>query len=132
MAACGNNTLSTGNAENNSGNSLPENLIILDSEKWPQNEYTVNIPPPESGIIQQAWIDPDKKFCYLELSDLTLTESSQYVESLKQSGFSESEKVSEEINEDSISVNILLTCNNTDISISYIDNLFGMYIKKKQ
>lgn len=134
MTACGNSfTSDAGDVADDSGNSLPENLVMLDVGEWPQNEYTANMPQPESsGTLLRGWIDPDKEFCYLELSDITRTESEQYVESLKEVGFSEVDKVSEEINDDYVSVGTLLTSDNTSVSISYIDDLFGMYIKNEQ
>jgi len=126
MTACGNS------ATSDTGSPLPENLVMLDAEEWPQNEYTVNVPQPKSGTLLRGWIDPDKGFCYLELSGITQTESEQYVKSLKEAGFAEVEKVSEEINDDYVSVGTLLTHGNTSVSISYIDDLFGMYIKNEQ
>jgi len=130
MTACGNSSISvTGDADINFGNSLPENLVMLDAGEWPKNEYTANIPQPEAGTLLRGWIDPDKEFCYFELSGITQTESEQYVESIKEAGFSEVEKVSEEINDDYVSVGTLLTSDDTSISVSYIDNLFCMYIK---
>ncbi|WP_195464649.1 hypothetical protein [Faecalispora jeddahensis] len=63
---------------------------------------------------------------------MTQLKSEQYIKALKESGFSEVEKVSEEINDDYISVGTLLTKDSTTISISYTDDLFGMYIKNEQ
>ena len=133
MAACSNGSIS-GNEDtaDSSGNALPENFVMLDAKEWLDNEYTANIPQPESGTLLRGWIDPDKEYCHLELSDMTQSDSEQYVKALKESGFSEVDKVSEEINDDYISVGTLLTKDSTTISISYIDNLFGMYIKNGQ
>lgn len=133
MTACGNTSSSdNGVNDDNSGNALPENFVMLDTEEWPENEYTANIPQPESGTLLRVWIDLDKEYCHLELSDMTQSKSEQYVKALKESGFSEVEKVSEEINDDYISVGTLLTKESSIISISYTDDLFGMYIKNEQ
>ena len=132
VTACGNSSVSDGDAANNSENSLPENFVVLDAGEWPQNEYTANIPQPDSGKFLRGWIDPDKEYCYLELSDITQDESEQYVQTLKEAGFTEVEKVAEEINDDYISVGTLLSCEETSVSVSYIDDLFGMYIKSEQ
>lgn len=133
MTACGNTSLSdNGVNADHSGNALPENFVMLDTEGWPENEYTANIPQPESGTLLRGWIDPDQGYCHLELSDMTQFKSEQYIKALKESGFSEVEKVSEEINDDYISVGTLLTKDSTTISISYADDLFGMYIKNEQ
>jgi hypothetical protein len=132
MAACGDSSISkTEDTANNSGNSLPENFVMLDTGEWPQNEYTANIPQPESGTLLHGWIDPDKEYCSLTLSGITQAESEQYVKALKEAGFTEVEKVSEEINGDYVSVGTLLTSGDTSVSISYTDDLFGMYIKIK-
>jgi hypothetical protein len=133
MAACSNSSIS-GNEDtaDSSGNALPENFVLLDAEEWPQNEYTANIPQPESGTLLRGWIDPDKAYCHLELSDMTQSDSEQYVKALKESGFSEVDKVSEEINDDYISVGTLLTKDGTTVSIAYGDDSFGIYIKNEQ
>jgi len=133
MTACGNTSISENeDTVDSSGNALPENFVMLDAEEWPDNEYTANIPQPESGTLLRGWIDLDKEYCHLELFDMTQSDSEQYVKTLKESGFSEVDKVSEEINDDYISVGTLLTKDSTTISISYIDDLFGMYIKNEQ
>ena len=133
MAACSNGSIS-GNEDtaDSSGNALPENFVMLDAKEWLDNEYTANIPQPESGTLLRGWIDPDKEYCHLELSDMTQSDSEQYVKALKESGFSEVDKVSEEINDDYISVGTLLTKDGTTVSIAYADDLFGMYIKNEQ
>lgn len=133
MAACSNNSISdTGEVTNNSGNSLPESFVMLDAGEWPQNEYTSNIPQPESGTLLRGWIDPDKEYCYIELSDMTQTKSKQYVKTLKEAGFTEVEKVSEEIYDDYISVGTLLTKDNAIVNIAYTNDLFGISIKNEQ
>ncbi len=132
ITACGNSTISDNkDAANNSGNSLPENLVMLDAGEWPQNEYTASIPQPESGTLLRGWIDPDKEYCYIELSDMTQTKSEQYVKALKEAGFTEVEKVSEEIYDDYISVGTLFTKDNTTVSIAYTNDLFGISIKNE-
>ena len=118
MTACGNNHVTDG-------------FIMLDTEKWPENEYTTNIPKPESKSTVRGWIDPDKEYCHIELPDMTQTESEKYIETLKAAGFVELEKVAEEIkNADYVSVGTLLTYDGITVSISYLDEHFGMYIKK--
>jgi hypothetical protein len=115
-------------ADNKKG-ALPENINMLDTMEWPQNEYTTNIPPPESGELLFGWIEPDQEYCHLQLSDITKKESQQYVKDLKEVGFMEIEKVSEEIDDDYLSVGILLRYDNTFISMAYMDDSLSMYIK---
>jgi len=110
---------------------LPGNLIMLDAGEWPENEYTADMPHPESGTVERGWIDPEKKYCYIEFSDMTQSKSEQYVEALKKAGFREADKVSEEIGSSSLSVGILLTREDTGVSLSYLNDLCAMYIKKK-
>lgn len=130
MPACGNSSVpDNGNIEGNLESSFNENLILLDSGEWPQNEYTVHVQQPDSGEFLRGCIDPDKEFCFLELSGMTQAEAERYVNTLKEAGFSELEEVSEEIYDDYISVGTLLTYNNTAISIAYTNDLFCMYIK---
>lgn len=131
MAACSNGSIS-GNEDtaDSSGNALPENFVMLDTGEWPDNEYTANIPQSESGVVLRGWIDPAKEYCYIELSDMTQAKSEQYVNNLKEAGFSEVEKVSEEINDDYIFTGTLFTKDNTTVSIAYTNDMFVMSISK--
>lgn len=122
-------TFDNGIDADNKESSLPENFIMVDTTEWPQNEYTTKIPPPESGELLFGLIEPVQEYCHLQLSDITKKESEQYVKDLKEVGFMEVEKVSEEINDDYLSVGILLKYNNTFISMAYMDDSLSMYIK---
>ncbi len=132
MTACENkHIINNRSSVDSSGDSLPDSFIMFDTEKWPENEYTANIPQPESESNVRGWIDPDKGYCYIELPDMTKTESEKYIETLKATGFAEVEKVAEEIkNEDYVSIGTLLTYDGITVSIAYLDEHFGMCIKK--
>lgn len=133
MTTCGNTSLpDNGVNANHSGNVLPENFIMLDTEGWPRSEYTASIPQLELGTLLCGWTDPDQEYCYPELSDTTQLKSEQYTKTLEESGLSEVKKVLEEINNDYIPMGTLLTKDNTIISISYTNDPFGMYIKSEQ
>ncbi|MBV1757180.1 MAG: hypothetical protein KMY55_04970 [Dethiosulfatibacter sp.] len=121
LTACGNNT----------ENPLHENLIILDAGEWSQNEYTANIPESEWGEFLRGWIDPEQEFFYLELSNISQDESEQYIQKMKKTGFIIVEEVSEEINNEYISVGILLANDDTSVNLSYFDSFLMMYIKNE-
>lgn len=79
LTACDNSTISgNGVATDNLESVLPEKFIILDAGEWPQNEYTVNIPPPESGELLRGRIDPDKEYCDLELIFILIFSNMKY------------------------------------------------------
>lgn len=109
--------------------SLPENLTMLDVGVWPNNEYTNSIPKPESGTVLRGWIDPEKKYCYIQFSDINQVKSEAYIKKLKENGFEEVQMTSEKIkNEGYISVGTVLSNGETTVSIAYTNDLFALYI----
>lgn len=113
---------------NRSGNSLPERFIMLEAGEWPQNEYTETIPQPVAGTVSEGWIDPDKAYCYLKLSDITQASSEQYIKSLKKAGFSEVKRNAEKLDDDTVSVGALFQNGDTSVSLSYLDDILGICI----
>lgn len=64
----------------------PEAFVILDSEVWPQNEYTEELPVP-AGQINNAYIDFQNNFCFILVGDISKTEFDEYISSLKNKGY---------------------------------------------
>ena len=89
-------------------------------------DSTQGIPQPKTGTVVNGWIDSDKQYCYLEFSDM---DSQEYMEDLKEAGFTEIEKVSEKIKgQNALSVGAVLSDGKTALSTSYFENHFGLYI----
>ena len=76
-----------------------------------------------------AALDTEHENCSINLVDISETDYNDYMELLKQEGFSVIEDTSEEIKEqDYISVGTLLSNGKKGLSISYIPNSFTIYI----
>lgn len=129
LAACSNQD--TPSAQDNSSNTQPESITMLDEGVWPVNEYTEGLPIPP-GTVEWAALDTEHKCCYISIVDIGETDYDDYMELLKQEGFSVIEDVSEEIEgQDYVSVGTLLSNGEKGLSISYIPGNFGIYISFK-
>ncbi len=127
LAACSNQNIlstSTGNESNTQSNSV----ITLDEGVWPANEYTEGLPVPP-GTVAWATLDTEHGNCSVNLTDISETDYNEYIEVLKQGGFSIVEDVSEEIEgQDYVSIGTLLSNEEKWIAISYIPDSFTIYI----
>lgn len=125
------NTIST----DNSVNSLPETLIMLDAGEWPENEYTSNIPQPDSGTVKRGWINPDNQYCYIEMNGVNSATMENWYGLIMNSGFSEVEKTAEEINgQNYTSTNVLLQNDDVTVSMAHLSTdkgEFALYITRK-
>lgn len=76
-----------------------------------------------------AALDTEHENCSINLVDISETDYNDYMELLKQEGFSVIEDTSEEIKgQDYISVGTLLSNGEKGLGISYIPNSFTIYI----
>ena len=127
LAACSNQNIlstSTGNESNTQSNSV----ITLDEGVWPANEYTEGLPVPP-GTVAWATLDTEHGNCSVNLTDISETDYNEYIEVLKQGGFSIVEDVSEEIEgQDYVSIGTLLSNEEKWIAICYIPDSFTIYI----
>lgn len=109
----------------------PEAFVILDSKVWPQNEYTEELPVP-AGRVNNAYIDSQNKFCFISVGDISETEFDEYIASLKNKGYSETEYVTEKIQREGYtSIGALYSNGTTSISASFADSTMGMYIVRE-
>ena len=101
---------------------------MLDAGVWPVNEYTEGLPVP-SGTVGWAMLDTEHENCSISIVDISETDYNDYLELLKQEGFSIIEEVSEEIEgQDYVSIGTLLSNGEKGLSISYIPDNFTIYI----
>lgn len=101
---------------------------MLDEGVWPVNEYTEGL-PVSNGTVLWAMIDNEHQNCSINIADMSETDYKNYLDLLKQNGFSVIEEVSEEIKgQDYVSIGTLLSNSEKELSISYIPNSFTIYI----
>ena len=127
LAACSNQDISSAPADN--GSNTPSNSVtILEEGVWPANEYTEGLPVPP-GTVAWATLDAEHENCSVNLTDISETDYNEYIEVLKQGGFSIVEDVSEEIEgQDYVSIGTILSNEEKWIAISYIPDSFTIYI----
>lgn len=126
LAACSNQD--TPSAADNPSNTQTESNTMLDAGVWPVNEYTEGLPVP-SGTVGWAMLDTEHENCSISIVDISETDYNDYLELLKQEGFSIIEDVSEEIEgQDYVSIGTLLSNGEKGLSISYIPDNFTIYI----
>lgn len=105
LAACSNQD--TPSAADNPSNTQTESNTMLDAGVWPVNEYTEGLPVP-SGTVGWAMLDTEHENCSISIVDISETDYNDYLELLKQEGFSIIEEVSEEIEgQDYVSIGTL-------------------------
>ncbi len=126
LVACSNQD--TPSAADNPSNTQSESITMLDEGVWPVNEYTEELPVPP-GTVAWARLDTEHKNCGISIVDINETDYNDYMELLKQEGYSIIENVSEEIEgQDYVSIGTLLSNDKKGLSISYIPGNFAIYI----
>ena len=84
---------------------------------------------PSRGTVGWAMLDTEHENCSISIVDISETDYNDYLELLKQEGFSIIEEVSEEIEgQDYVSIGTLLSNGEKGLSISYIPDNFTIYI----
>lgn len=105
---------------------------MLDEGIWPENEYTEGLPVP-TGTVSWAMLDNVHKNCGINMIDVGEAEYDEYLELLKNEGFSEIKEVSEEVKEQGyVSIGMLFSNGEKGVSISYIPNSITIYISFEQ
>lgn len=115
-----------------SGSSILENnrtdwslsgLEPLYLNEWPENEFTAQIPEPDDGQIDYAFDASDSGRYAVFWKEIGMEESADYVERLKDQGYSE---VRAEKNE--VSVGTILQKGAATLSISYSSDSLSILI----
>lgn len=127
LVACSNQkNLST--SASNKSNSQSNSITTLAEGVWPDNEYTEGLPVPP-GTVAWATLDTEHKNCSVNLTGISESDFNDYVEVLKQAGFSVIENASEVIKgEDYVSIGTLLSNEEKGLSISYGSDSLTIYI----
>ena len=123
LSACSNQDLSPAPADEGT-----QPVATLEAGVWPANAYTQGLPVPP-GTVAWATLDAEQGNCCVNLTDVGETEYEEYIETLKQEGFSVVENVSEQIQgQDYVSIGTLFLKEDKWISISYMPDSFMIYI----
>lgn len=128
LAACANQK----NNLTDAGNAQSENITMPDEGVWPANDYTRGLPEP-SGTVVWARLDNKYENCSINMTDMSEADYNNYLDLLKQDGFSVVEEVPEEIKgQNYVSIGTLMSDGERCLSISYIPNSFTIYISFKK
>ena len=102
----------------------------LDDGVWPVNAYTDGLPVPP-GTVAWAMINAECNHCSVGIEDIAESEFDDYLNRLKQAGFSVVEDVSEKIKgQDYVSVGAILSNGEKGVSVSYVPGNLAIYITK--
>lgn len=123
LTACSNRTETTADAP-------PQAYTQLDEGVWPVNAYTDGLPVPP-GTVAWAMIDAERNHCSVGIEDIGESEFDDYLNRLKQAGFSVVEDVSEKIKgQDYVSVGAILSNGEKGVSVSCVPGNLAIYITK--
>lgn len=115
----------------NSGETLPESISFSDDGVWPDNVYTQGIPIPP-GIIGWVMLDSENENCSIQIEGITKAQFDSYYEKLLDSGYTEIEKVDEEVKDQGyVSIGTIITNEDKSISLAYADTVLMMTIVNK-
>lgn len=127
LSACSNQDTSHSSTGNTS-NKHSENITMFDEGVWPANEYTEGLPVPP-GTVAWAMLDTQSGYCSINIEEMSEAEYNDYMDLLKQEGYSVIEEVSEEIKgQNYVSIGTILSNGEKGLSISYIPGNFVIYI----
>ena len=129
LVACSNQDTAATDA-GNASNTQSESITMLDEGVWPVNEYTEGLPVPP-GTVDWAMIDTQSGYCGIFIEEMSEAEYNDYMDLLKQEGYSVIEEVSEEIKgQNYVSIGTILSNGEKGLSISYVPGNFGIYISQ--
>lgn len=127
LTACSNQTETPADEPN----AQADRYTRLEEGVWPANAYTEGLPIPP-GTVAWAVLDTEQENCSVSLEGVSEDAFSDYMNQLKQAGFTTAEYVSEEVKGQSyVSIGTLLSDSGKDLSISYIPGILTIYIRNK-
>lgn len=112
----------------NSLESFPDSITFTDDEKWPENDFTKDIPAPP-GSVSWAILDSENENCSVQIAEITKAQFDAYYKNLLSSGYSEIEKIEEEAKGESyISIGTIISNGSKSISLAYTESVLMMTI----
>ena len=107
---------------------LPESVIFIDDGKWPENEYTQDI-PVLPGTVGWVMLDHTRETCGIQSSGMTKAQFDAYYKTLQNAGFAVTERVEEESGgQNCISIGTVLSNGSRSVSLAYADGVLMMTI----
>ena len=116
LIGCGTNTSESDTEDVNAA-------IREEISEWPDNEYTKAILKPDVGEMDYTLSDENAGYYAVFLKNVTMEDSEQYIQLLKENGF---ESVSSDSN--SVAIGEILKKGTTGLSVSASENVLALYI----
>lgn len=116
LIGCGTNTSESDTEDVNAA-------IREEISEWPDNEYTKAILKPDVGEMDYTLSDENAGYYAVFLKNITMEDSKQYIQLLKENGF---ESVSSDSN--SVAIGEILKKGTTGLSVSASENVLALYI----
>lgn len=120
LAGCSNQNKSEGNTQTTWDLTDAEPVYVTE---WPENEYTSQIVKPEYGEMDYIFDFSDSGRYALFLKEISEEESKEYIEQLKEAGFSETFSEGNQV-----SVGTILEKDDVFLSIAFSDGILAMTI----
>ena len=95
--------------------------------QWPDNAFTEKIVQPQSGSVDYVLDYTDSGRYAIFIKDISSKESEQYVQELKDSGYSEINSAANDV-----SVGTMLEKGDAYLSVSYSDGVLGVFITLRE
>lgn len=104
--------------------------LLTDSGVWPENKHTEGLPIPP-GTVSWSAVDPEGRYCAVELTGLSETDYRAYLDRLADLGFSPIEQAEESIKgQDYVAIGTLFSDGARGISISYLPDHLVLYLSR--
>ncbi len=101
--------------------SLPESVTLDQTDVWPENPYTENVPKP-TGKVLWSMVDGDHETCGITISGVSKDSLDAYMDGLQDAGFLKIKKVNAPLIEDGyVSLGTLFSNGLKTLSLSYAD-----------
>ena len=120
LAGCSNQNKSEGNTQTTWDFTDAEPVYVTE---WPENEYTSQIVKPEYGEMDYIFDFSGSGRYALFLKEISEEESKEYIEQLKEAGFSETFSEGNQV-----SVGTILEKDDVFLSIAFSDGILAMTI----
>ena len=109
---------------------LDAELIWTESDQWPNNEFTRNIPQPVTGplVRYSQGTSSNYGFFSLELSDIPLEDCKTYLQAIEDAGFSPISELEEEPSPGFVSIANVYLKEETGLSLAYSSGAEGLML----
>lgn len=104
-----------------------ETPVMAEIDEWPENEYTQNLFPPESGVPDYTLSDGQAGLFSVFYRDVTREQGRQYIDALCADGFAVLEQ-----DANAVSIGQMLEKDGVFLSVSLSDGVLGVCISLPQ